>query len=66
MKYVITFHNKLKDGVPRDQTLIFGEYDIKGVTEKCFEAGMTGAFDSVSFKRVKNGEVIYEGNNRDT
>ena len=54
MKYVITFHNKLKDGIPRDQTLIFGEYDIKGVAKKCFELGTTGNFDSISFKRVNN------------
>ena len=59
MKYVITFHNKIKDGVNRDQTLTFGEYDVKGVAKKCFELGATGRFDSVSFKRVNNGEVAY-------
>ena len=58
MKYVVTFHNKIKDGVPRDQTLIFGEYDVKGVAKKCFELGATGHFDSISFKRVNNNEEV--------
>lgn len=54
MKYIIKFISKNKK-IGYD-TLIFGDKDIKGIAEKCFEYGCTGKYDKIEFRRVKKDE----------
>ena len=54
MKYVIEFINKIEDSPARNTRLIFGETDIKGIAEKCFEYGARGNHTVIRFTREKS------------
>ena len=53
MKYEIEFVSKIQDALNRNTILIFGETDIKGIAEKCFEYGKSGNFKEIRLTRVK-------------
>lgn len=53
MKYEIEFMHKIQDGVPRNTVLVFGQDDIKGIAEKCFEYGQSGLYTSLKLTKVE-------------
>lgn len=54
MKYIIEFVSKYEDCPSRNCRLIFGETDIKGIAEKCFEYGAKGHYSGIRITKEKN------------
>lgn len=56
MKYEIEFISKYRtdeNDRTRNSILAFGQDDVKGIAEKCFEYGKSGRFTDIIFRKIK-------------